>query len=679
MIPSILTIKNFLSYGEEPVIISFDSFSLVCLSGNNGHGKSALLDALTWSLWGFARRPLGTNKSDETLIRIGSSDLEVSLSFYVNDQYYKVIRKAVVQNKKCSASLFFGLCNDNQEITNSLNGSSIRETQLIINDIIGFDYDTFINSAYFKQGQSNEFSKKTAQERKEILCKFLKLDQLELVRQKVLEDIKLIQQEIFSSSIRSDDLEKKYNQSFLELNKKEDFLFKKGVYLKLKEELKIEKEHYKLDILNREELKKSQKNQAELEEKLVELVELQKKYKETIERKNIFKKRIENIAYLLLRNSRLSKIIDNKSNSLHLELHYIELELRIFSDRIHSFNKKDCSICSLCENYISKNRIEELIKKSKKEEDLFLFKKNKILRSIDKVFNVKKKIENYSKLLLYEEIKNISSLEKINSIEFEVISIKEKIDTLNIIKKNNLDKINTLLLSIDKQKFLPNIENRESELIEKYEELATIHAVLKQAENFILQIKEEIEVIKKKKEEDQKKLFDLQQLAYILSKDALQASIIESLLPILEEEANQLLSKLTNQEYRIIIESTRDLKNGKAKETLDILIEDSLGRRPYEFFSGGEAFKIDISLRLALIKLITIHTKKKLELLIIDEGFGSQDGMGLDCLIDMLHVLQDEFKKIIVVSHLDSMKDHFPVHFLVHKTGKGSNVSVMWN
>ncbi len=56
MIPLKIQIKNFLSYGPETQTIDFQNYNLICLSGKNGHGKSALLDAITWALWGQARK-----------------------------------------------------------------------------------------------------------------------------------------------------------------------------------------------------------------------------------------------------------------------------------------------------------------------------------------------------------------------------------------------------------------------------------------------------------------------------------------------------------------------------------------------------------------------------------------------------------------------------------------------
>lgn len=170
---------------------------------------------------------------------------------------------------------------------------------------------------------------------------------------------------------------------------------------------------------------------------------------------------------------------------------------------------------------------------------------------------------------------------------------------------------------------------------------------------------------------------DYQIIAHAVSKDGIQALIIEEALPEIEHEANLLLGQLTDNQAHIMIESLRDLKKGGSKETLDIKISDSAGVRPYELFSGGEAFRIDFALRLAISKLLARRAGTSLQTLIIDEGFGSQDEEGLAHIMDALYKIQDNFCKIIIVSHLPAMKDQFPVHFFVEKHSQGSTVRVI--
>lgn len=171
--------------------------------------------------------------------------------------------------------------------------------------------------------------------------------------------------------------------------------------------------------------------------------------------------------------------------------------------------------------------------------------------------------------------------------------------------------------------------------------------------------------------------YDFTALSEIFSRDGIQALLIEEALPEIELEANRLLAQLTHNQAHIIIDSLRDLKKGGAKETLDIKISDTLGIRPYELFSGGEAFRIDFALRIAISKLLARRAGTSLQTLIIDEGFGSQDEEGLSLLMDAIHKIKDQFEKVIIISHLPLLKEQFPVHFHVQKSGHGTTVNMI--
>jgi len=169
---------------------------------------------------------------------------------------------------------------------------------------------------------------------------------------------------------------------------------------------------------------------------------------------------------------------------------------------------------------------------------------------------------------------------------------------------------------------------------------------------------------------------DYQILATAFSKNGIQALLIEEAIPEIEQEANHILSRLTNNQAQIFIESLRDLKSGGVKETLDIQIADTAGIRPYEMYSGGEAFRVDFALRIAISKLLARRAGTALQTLIIDEGFGSQDEDGLTAIMEAIYAIQADFAKIIVVSHLPEFKHNFPVHFIVDKGPTGSIVNV---
>ncbi|MCX7912942.1 MAG: hypothetical protein N2506_08320, partial [Dehalococcoidales bacterium] len=80
------------------------------------------------------------------------------------------------------------------------------------------------------------------------------------------------------------------------------------------------------------------------------------------------------------------------------------------------------------------------------------------------------------------------------------------------------------------------------------------------------------------------------------------------------------------------------------RETLDITITDDLNTRPYEMFSGGEAFRINFAIRVALSRFLARRAGSPLPTLIIDEGFGTQDNTGMERLKEAIISIQNEFE-----------------------------------
>lgn len=168
------------------------------------------------------------------------------------------------------------------------------------------------------------------------------------------------------------------------------------------------------------------------------------------------------------------------------------------------------------------------------------------------------------------------------------------------------------------------------------------------------------------------------ELVEAFGKDGIQALVIESAIPEIEDEANAILRRLTNNRIQVTIESLRDLKGGGSRETLDVKIADELGERPYDLYSGGEAFRTDFALRIALSKVLARRSGTRLRTLIIDEGFGTQDAEGLEQLTEAIHQISRDFDKVLIVTHLDELKDAFPVRIEVSKDpDRGSSFEIV--
>jgi exonuclease SbcC len=121
----------------------------------------------------------------------------------------------------------------------------------------------------------------------------------------------------------------------------------------------------------------------------------------------------------------------------------------------------------------------------------------------------------------------------------------------------------------------------------------------------------------------------------------------------------------------------KDKRRDDRRETLDILISDGAGTRDYELFSGGEAFRVNFAIRLALSEVLAQRAGARLQTLVIDEGFGSQDAQGRQRLIEAINLVRHDFAKILVITHIDELKDAFPTRIEVEKTANGSIVNVI--
>jgi exonuclease SbcC len=172
---------------------------------------------------------------------------------------------------------------------------------------------------------------------------------------------------------------------------------------------------------------------------------------------------------------------------------------------------------------------------------------------------------------------------------------------------------------------------------------------------------------------EEKGIYDELMMAF--GKKGIQAMIIENIIPEVEEESNALLHRMTDGRMSVQLVTQKDAKSGKSViETLDILIADEVGTRDYAMYSGGEAFRVNFAVRIALSKLLARRAGTQLQTLVIDEGFGSQDGQGREKLVGAIRSIQDDFEKILVITHIEELKDEFPTRINIVKTGSGSKI-----
>ena len=229
---------------------------------------------------------------------------------------------------------------------------------------------------------------------------------------------------------------------------------------------------------------------------------------------------------------------------------------------------------------------------------------------------------------------------------------------------------------------MPDLKVIENERNRTNQERDRANKELGQAEQRVKHLDDARSVMKARSAEYQEKLLQIRRykdLEKAFGKDGVPALLIEQAVPEIEEQANEILQQLSNGTMSLQLNTQGSYKSKKdeIKETLEILIQDQYGVREYEMFSGGEAFRINFSIRLALSRILAQRAGSRLQTLVIDEGFGSQDEEGRARLAEAITAVQNDFEKILVITHLSELKEAFPSRIEVEKDLSGSHIEVI--
>lgn len=396
-----------------------------------------------------------------------------------------------------------------------------------------------------------------------------------------------------------------------------------------------------------------------------------------------------------------NKLIDQ----LQKEVSEIRIELR----NIDALEKESTHLQNLMtENRVKKENMQNSINEW---QDKYFLDFQNILQQLDNRFFEQKYQTQLASL--QEEIK------KINYDQVQHTSIQQLENKLRGTEEiyRNLESARATLGPITKQlaDLIEDIRINEKELVEKsatletmqseferlYANLPDIIALKKELDAIDIEIsqisrrlgaeKQKLDTIERKRIDKVTVQSELDQLVVEISryqkleeafgKNGVPALLIEQALPEIQAHANDLLDRLTLGQLSIHFETQSEYKDKKRqdkRETLDILINDANGHtRAYEMFSGGEAFRINFAIRLALSQVLAKRSGARLQTLVIDEGFGSQDITGRSRLVETINLVKKDFAKILIITHLEELKDAFPGRIEVEKTPSGSQAEVI--
>ena len=856
MIPLKLTLSNFLCYRENVPPLNFNGVHVACICGSNGHGKSALLDSITWALWGKAR-----GKVQDEMISYGADECRVELDFSSRDENYRVIRShgRGGRRRRGGASDLQLMILDG-DAARPITGDMIRETQARIDQTVGMDYDTFINSAFLVQGRADEFTNKTPTERKAVLSKILGLETYDKLQIRAREgnswaentvkisegnvdrlrreldqlvaptaELKTVETTLFNankdleeqkvktSALRDQVTELRRQQAGLEessgrmvmlakeaeqfesahkVSQQQVAAFEKlisqastiregsaqltaarNAFARLEEAGQTfdELERLRVSTAARIDLKRTQLEsqiqqistdiESRLNPKIQELEQiqtnqilLQEQGPEFDERATVLARERENLQGISIQIGQLQSALERSVSE--------GKDLAAKKELLEGANGQD-PICPLCRTPLREDGCVRLVEtfetdiESKREEYRTISARVKILQGeaseLENRLPQQELALNQAQTNWQVELQQLEQqLKDSQQARLELEEATPRLKTMRITLADNsfaaedsaqLKRLEEQIKELDydpatRQQMFRESQNLEAfaqqeQLLEQAEaglpgakdaeeqnsalaarrreeltemetqaaktkgalaRLTTLEAEFTQEEQLEreigIRVQQSIdrqgylrgqverqesladelrsETARLNALQDEQSIY--QELAVAFGRQGVQAMLIETVVPRLEDETNLLLGRMTDNRMNVKLETQRDRAsgNGDPRETLDIIVSDELGPRGYEMFSGGEAFRVNLAMRIALSKVLAQRTGAPLPTLFIDEGFGTQDAIGRERILDVISAIGNDFEKVLVITHLDDLKEAFPVSIEVLKDVNGS-------
>ena len=751
MIPTNLNVHNFLSYRDAEIDLSGIPFAII--TGANGNGKSSLIDAMTYALFGEGRGRLA-----DDLIRLGEKDMQVGLEFLLGETPYRVVRSRSRAGK--------GWCNFESYQDGKwklIGGAGIAETNAKIQSVLNMDYRTLVNASLILQGNSDEFSRADPADRKRVLATILGLElyqaaadrkkaevadltvsvktTLSLIDQKEAE---LTDRESAEAQVKASEgsvYQIEGNISSLETHL-EDLQSQKEKLAKSSGEIDSLKER---DVELQGEIARLIAEIPGLESRRLNLTTEINKADEIEAKANWFReaeadlgaidqvgKKVSELSLRKADAHRLAQALESQRNQVVAEAEsaYKAREavlraaesnkgciLRALRDQAKSLEGVPCAEelqnqCPAMGNALKAktsipnvedelNQIQAHLsnlddsefgrtlsdrKAERESPNPHLEEAHQIQTEIEGLgFNPVKQAE------LMREVESLRTypdlLQKIAVARAELKGIEDSLQEKRAAEGSAREKLRGVRAKIvdlapvsaqingleaDIASARADLTRERSSLKEAQETLASARARITQLNN----LADEVTSVKALISEKQNTIQRLTAVQAMLGRNGVQAMLIERAIPAIEEKANGILQQVAPG-FLIRLDTQRANVTGGVRETLDIIVSDEQGVRPYENYSGGERFRIDFALRIALSELIANRAGTRLETLIIDEGFGSQDVEGLARLLECLQAIAKDFRSILVVSHIEEMKDCFPVRIEVSKESGSSTLQIV--
>jgi len=667
-----MSFSNTFSYGKDNHINFSNLSGVVGLFGNNRSGKSSIPGTLMYTLFNTSDR--GSIKNQD-IVNIRKGDCTANVNISVGSKNYDVIRKTIKKtNKKGITSASTSLELKRNDIDFDETEEQRRETDKILKNLIGSAED-FLYTSFASQGEMNTFIKEKSSARKAVLSKFLNLDIFENLHKNSREDYIVLKNKL--KSINEE------NWDFLIENVNKDIL-NNSREIELNEEkisnLRSEELAININISNLDKNINKHPSGYTMDSCSKEIQFIESK----IDKNTINVKDIKNNLDLI--KEKLEKIKNFKLNHTISDLESDKQKLDNLLNKIKKFNFEKKNLINQQKSDNREIKILDqvpcgdhflnckFIKKAHEAKNNSKEMSNNISEIEGSIFEIRsvinklkgqeidKKIKKYNSIL-NSEYRLKLDLERL--LEKELIC-KEK--SLNLKKElENLEIILSELKESNNDNIIKEVEKGKTKLNKVQDDIFSLERKNKEKQFELFRLKRSIQEIKSRQENYSKiisewKLYDM--FTYAVSKKGIPAVLINSCLPRINKEINNILNGVTSFKIEIQEESFNN--------NLNVYIDYGDSKRIIECASGMEKMIASIAIRVALINISYLP---KSDIFIIDEGFGALDDTNIEACARLLNSLKKYFKTILIISHVDAIKDIVDKNIEISMKGQDSYVN----
>jgi DNA repair exonuclease SbcCD ATPase subunit len=675
-VPKEFEFSNMFSYGENNKIRFDNANGVVGIFAPNASGKSSLFDAISFCIFDKTSR---TNVA-KNILNNRKSNFYCKLHFQVDGLDYYIERTAKLINKGTHLKVNVSFWREDDGGITSLNGEQRRDTNTIIQQYLG-TYEDFVLTTLSLQGNNTMFIDKSQSERKEILAQFMGVD-------------------VFDKLYTHAQNENRDNASLIRKFKQDDFTQRLA---DIQVELKKANAEYKLEEINLNTAKGIVENHNQklisLNEKIVKVKSDNYSLEELENKKSTSETSLTEL--ISQRDKTQSKIEELEESQIQLEEKIDAFDEEDITDGYDLFNQYTFDLREL-NNELDKLKIREdsLIERMnhleshRYNEDCDICMENSesiidakagVQSDLDLIADDKKQmLEQKNTLLLAIDTRKHYSdlLQKLNKLKGDEAKVSRDINILiNKLStfENKEIKINSELIQVTQliEDYLENEKqikiNKElrDEIIDVRHDLGKSKQILLNSESDILVLNGSVSSLKNQKKTIEDRIEEVSQLEeqhglyeyYLnaLGKDGVSYELISKALPMIEGEVNNILGQIV--EFGLQLEM--DGKNINA----NIVYDDQ--KWSLEMCSGMEKFISGLAIRIALINVCNLPRPN---FLVIDEGFGTLDNENLTSLYMLFAYLKTQFDFVMIISHIDSMRDVVDSLMEIKKVNGFSNI-----